>query len=90
MPIHDFRCPNGHVTDQLVSQATKEIDCPECGELAERVFLTAPNLDWAGMAQGENAGPEFVERFERSRRQRANQERQHIEEHGDSMRGAGG
>lgn len=90
MPIHDFRCINGHVSDHLVRQGVALVDCPFCDEKAEMVFLTPPKLDWAGMAQGENAGPEFVDRFERSRRERVNLEQQHVKEHGDAMRGAGG
>lgn len=53
------------------------------------MWLTAPKLDWSGMAQGENAGPEFIDRFEKSHRKRAEQERKHQQEHGDDMRLAG-
>ncbi len=90
MPLYDFRCANGHVSEHLVPVGTSEVDCPECGEPAKQVWLTAPKLDWAGMAQGPNAGPEFIDRFEKSRKQRAKAEQKHKEEHGDALRGAGG
>lgn len=31
MPLHDFRCPQGHVTEQFVEQGVKWINCPKCG-----------------------------------------------------------
>ncbi len=84
MPIHDFRCAAGHTHDELVK--VSEIDdpqaCPECGEPATRIFLTPPKLDWAGMAQGENAGPEFVDRFEKNHKKQLEKELKHEKEHG--------
>jgi putative FmdB family regulatory protein len=90
MPIHDFRCPDGHVHDALVKLGVKEQLCPACGKTAEQVFLKAPQLDWSNMAMGANAGPEFIDRFDRSRKQRREQEKAHKAEHGDNLRGAGG
>lgn len=91
MPLYDYRCDNGHVNELLVRyEDRKEQVCPDCGITAKQVWLTAPHLDWAGMAQGENAGPEFVDRFEKSRKQRAKAEQEHTAEHGDALRGAGG
>lgn len=89
MPLFDFRCPEGHVHDALVKAGVKVHECPECGQEAEQVWLSAPKLDWAGMAMGESAGPEFVARFEKSHKKRREQERKYKKEHGDSMRGAG-
>lgn len=44
MPLHDFRCPEGHVFDKL--QPSDRIryyaKCPECGLDAEMVWLKAP------------------------------------------------
>lgn len=91
MPIYDFRCVNGHVHQALVPYEERNSQvCPECAEEAKQVWLTAPKLDWSGMAQGENAGPEFIDRFNRSRKQRREQEEAHKAEHGDNLRGAGG
>lgn len=89
MPMFDFRCPDGHVHEALVKVGVNEHVCPECGKTAKQVWLTAPKLDWTGMAMGENAGPEFIARFEKSRKQRREQEEKHKAEHGDNMRGAG-
>lgn len=90
MPIHDFRCPDGHVHEALVKHGVNERVCPDCGKQAEKKFLTAPKLDWMGMAQGENAGPEFVARFDKAHKKRREQEQNHKREHGDNLRGAGG
>lgn len=90
MPIHDFRCQVGHVHDALVKSDVKQQVCPECGDIAERVFLKAPSMDWSSMAMGASAGPEFIDRFEKSRKQRREQEKKHKAEHGDNLRGAGG
>lgn len=90
MPLYDFRCANGHVHDAIVPVGTNEVECPECDETAKHVWLSAPKLDWSGMAQGENAGPEFIDRFAKSRRQRVKDEQKHKAEQGDALRGAGG
>lgn len=89
MPVFDFRCPEGHVHDALVKAGVKEQVCPECGETAKQVWLSAPKLDWAGMAMGENAGPEFIARFEKSHKKRREQEERTLKEHGDRGRLAG-
>ena len=57
--------------------------CKKCGEPATLVFLTPPKLDWYGMAQGENAGPEFKDRFDRNHRRQAEKERKSWNENGD-------
>ena len=41
MPLHDFRCERGHVTEELVAQGVDEITC-SCYLPATKVFLTAP------------------------------------------------
>lgn len=49
MPIHDFRCNRGHITEDLVQLGTDEIACETCGEPAGRVILRAPTLDYLKM-----------------------------------------
>ena len=49
MPIHDFRCSNGHETEDLVRVGTDTVDCPICGEPANRVILRAPSIDYLKM-----------------------------------------
>ena len=89
MPLYDFRCGNGHVHEALTPVGTESVECPDCREPAKQVWLTAPHLDWSGMAQGPNAGPEFVDRFEKSHKKRRELEEAHKREHGDNLRGAG-
>ena len=74
MPIHDFRCAQGHVTESLVKIGVKEIQCPECGKAAELKFLTPPKLDWQGIGAQANASPEFISRFEKAHKERRKQE----------------
>ena len=48
MPIYDYRCGVGHVTELFgsMSDHPQKIDCPEpCGKPAERVFLSVPYMD---------------------------------------------
>lgn len=91
MPVlYDFRCENEHVHSELVPAGVRFNPCPTCGEQARQVWLTTPKLDWSGMAQGPNAGPEFIDRFEKSHKKRREQEEKHRAEHGDDLRGAGG
>ena len=91
MPMYDFRCDYcGNVFEKIVKAGVKHFDCPECGSSAQQVWLSAPHLDWNGMGASRNAGPEFINRFERSHKQRKEQEEAHQREHGDALRGAGG
>lgn len=91
MPVYDFRCHAcGHKHQGLVPYSEKDNQvCPVCGGHSKHVWLSAPHLDWSGMAQGENAGPEFIDRFEKSHKKRAEQEKAYKREHGDDMRLAG-
>lgn len=41
MPLHDFRCARGHVTEEFVAQGVDEVTCA-CRLPATKVFLTAP------------------------------------------------
>lgn len=91
MPLYDFRCDEcDHVFDALVAVGSKNLECTNCGLItARRVWLSAPKLDWSGMAMGPNAGPEFIDRFERSHVERRKKEEAHKAKHGDELRGAG-
>ncbi len=84
MPIHDYRCGScGHEHAELVKWDELTHQCPVCGNVSERVFLTPPKLDWAGMAMGENAGPEFIDRFERNHKKQKEKEAAFEREHGE-------
>ena len=38
MILFDFICKYAHVNEKLVSSETKQIDCPQCDEVATRVI----------------------------------------------------
>lgn len=88
MPVHDFRCKScDHVYDAIVKWDKSTHSCPKCENESKRVFLKPPELDWAGMAQGENAGPEFIDRFEKTHKKQAAKEAAFEREHGESQYG---
>lgn len=42
MPLHDFQCAKGHVTEHQVRAGTELQECGDCGGWAWKVFLTPP------------------------------------------------
>ena len=38
MPVYEFECPSGTITERLVENDTKEIECPKCHKKARRVI----------------------------------------------------
>jgi putative FmdB family regulatory protein len=38
MPVYEFECPHGRVTERLVKMGTETIECPECGETAKKIL----------------------------------------------------
>ena len=46
MPLHDFQCPAGHVTEMFVGQGVDWVACEVCGSsigaTAKKVFLKPP------------------------------------------------
>ena len=49
MPIYEFKCPNGTITEKLVKTGTDEINCPKCRQKANRVIsLCTFNLKGGG------------------------------------------
>jgi putative FmdB family regulatory protein len=38
VPIYEFRCPNGRITERLVRMDTKEIECPKCHKKAKKII----------------------------------------------------
>lgn len=82
MIVHDFRCESGHVSEHYVSRGTASVQCPTCQKPATLVYLTAPKLDWLGMAQGDNAGPEFIDRWDKIHRKEKEKEERTMQEHG--------
>jgi len=38
MPIYEFECPNGTITERLVKMDTKEIECQKCHRKAKKII----------------------------------------------------
>ena len=38
MPFYEFQCPEGKVTERLVSVHTKSITCPHCKKRAKKIL----------------------------------------------------
>jgi putative FmdB family regulatory protein len=38
MPVYEFECPEGKITEKLVPMGTKQIRCPECGRTARKIL----------------------------------------------------
>ncbi|MHA2163609.1 MAG: hypothetical protein ACXABF_14420 [Candidatus Thorarchaeota archaeon] len=84
MIMHDHRCKEcGSVTEALVQASVRSVSCQLCGGHATRVILKAPNPDWTGLAMGDTASPEAINRFERSRKQQRDKEEKSLRENGD-------
>lgn len=84
MIIHDYRCIECGLTEERYCKSTdKVLKCNRCDGAAKRVILKAPNPDWTGLAMGDNASPEAINRFERSRKQQREKEERSLKENGD-------
>jgi len=38
VPIYEFQCPNGRITEKLVKMDTREIECPKCHKKAQKII----------------------------------------------------
>jgi putative FmdB family regulatory protein len=38
MPIYEFECPNGNITEKFVKIGTTEIKCPKCHRKAKKII----------------------------------------------------
>ena len=38
MPVYEFECPEGTITEKLVRMDTKHISCPSCGKKAKKII----------------------------------------------------
>jgi len=38
MPIYEFKCSSGTITEKLVKMGTKEITCPKCHQKAKKII----------------------------------------------------
>jgi len=39
--VYEFQCKNGHINDRYFDHTIKEIQCPECNEMAYKI-ISAP------------------------------------------------
>ena len=37
MPVYEFECPQGHVTEELVPMGTKHTKCAKCSKKAKKI-----------------------------------------------------
>ena len=38
MPVYEFECSNGHITEELVRMGTKSTRCTECDKRAKKIM----------------------------------------------------
>jgi len=38
MPVYEFECPEGTISERLVKMDTKQIKCPKCGKPAKKIM----------------------------------------------------
>jgi len=38
MPVYEFKCPEGVITERLVKMGTQEIHCPHCRKRAKKII----------------------------------------------------
>jgi putative FmdB family regulatory protein len=38
MPLYEFKCPSGTITEKFVKMDTKEITCPRCHKKAKKII----------------------------------------------------
>ena len=49
MPIYEFECPDGDITERLVKPDTRAITCPKCHQPAKKILsLCSFNLKGGG------------------------------------------
>lgn len=83
-----YKCELGHYHDHF-GERDESRTCPKCGGATKRVVTSAPRVDWLGMGAQKNAGPEFVDRWEKMHKDRKAYEERTEKEHGDYGPAAG-
>src|ERR1043166_445511 len=51
MPTYEYRCPEGHEFERFyrkISDASPQVECPECGKIAERKMSAGAGLLFKG------------------------------------------
>ena len=63
MPIYDYQCPNGHITEVIVKFSDPPLEeCPECGEPVSRKY-SPPIVDYKGPGfyTSDNKVPRYID-----------------------------
>jgi len=69
--LFEFRCDDGHISEQLVSDTLRVSPCRECGKAANRI-MSAPRVNLEGIT---GAFPGAYDRWARVRAEKLSQER---------------
>lgn len=84
MPTFEYTCPTcGEEFERwckIIERKSQE--CGACGSIGEQRVRTPPRPDWVGLAMGDSASPEAIDRFDRVHKQQAAKEERLIREHG--------
>ncbi len=40
MPVYEFECSCGEISEELVKMGTRSINCPKCGDKAKKIIST--------------------------------------------------
>ena len=38
MPVYEFKCPQGHITEKLLPMGTKHTKCAKCNKRAKKII----------------------------------------------------
>jgi len=38
MPVYEFECKCGHLSEEFVKMGTESIACPKCGNIAQKIM----------------------------------------------------
>jgi len=84
MILHDFKCEEcGEVEEHMCSSGDEMSICDACGGHSHKIFLTTAKPHWLALAQGDNASPEAIDKFEKMHKQQKAKEEKSYDEHGD-------
>jgi hypothetical protein len=76
--VFDFRCLNGHVSEQFVGAETRAVQCPECDQLA----LRQPAAPRSKLEPFTGAFPSAADKWVKLRETKMAQEKRNVENHG--------
>lgn len=82
--LYDWRCTGCQTKfEDMAKSDVKQIPCPECGEVANRL-IACPRLD-PRMGLDPEGNPTMGDKWAKVREQRARIEKAHYKEHGTNL-----